>query len=59
MTSQAALEGRARHHHESGDYLVDERTGKCWFCRRIVYADGREEVTGQMSFESQAQMKMF
>ena len=32
MTSQVALEGRARHHHESGDYLVDERTGKCWFC---------------------------
>jgi hypothetical protein len=46
------------HDHYGRKYLVNQDTGKCWFCGRIVYADGREEVTGQMSFESQAQMEM-
>jgi hypothetical protein len=46
------------HEHYGRDYLVNQDTGKCWFCGRIVYADGREVGTGQMSFESQVQMEM-
>ena len=48
------------HKHGTGEsergYLVNQRTGKCWFCGQVVLAD--EPNPAQMALGSQVQLKM-